>query len=85
MCLDLIPIQWRLQAISVLFLFEFEKVAYKRILGTFFQNCHQTSLDGVCWFGPILTHFFKMTELYLVARATVFSEEVYLRILKNML
>ena len=36
------------QARSVLFLFEFEKVAFKRILGTFFQNFHQTSLDGVC-------------------------------------
>ena len=29
MCLDLIPIQWRLQATSVLLLFEFEKVALK--------------------------------------------------------
>ena len=35
-------------------LFEFEKVAFKRILGTFFQNFHQTFLDGVFWFGPIL-------------------------------
>ena len=38
MCLDLIPIlaiQWWLQACSVL-LFEFQKVALKRILGTFF-------------------------------------------------
>ena len=26
----------------------FEKVAFKRILGTFFQNFHQTSLDWVC-------------------------------------
>ena len=67
MRLDLIPIQWRLQAISVLFLFEFEKVAFKRILGTFFQKFHQTPLDGGCSFGPILTHFFKMTGLHLVA------------------
>ena len=40
MCLDLIPIlaiQWWLQACSVL-LFEFQKVALKRILGTFFSN-----------------------------------------------
>ena len=43
MCLDLIPIQWRLQARAVLYLFEFEKVAFKRILGTFFQKFHQTS------------------------------------------
>ena len=38
MCLDLLPIlaiQWWLQACSVL-LFEFQKVALKRILGTFF-------------------------------------------------
>ena len=50
MCLDLIPIlaiQWWLQACSVL-LFEFQKVALKRILGTFFSNFHQTSLERLC-------------------------------------
>ena len=35
----------RLQARFVLLLFEFEKVAFEKILGTFFQNSHQTSLD----------------------------------------
>ena len=48
MCLDLIPIQGRLQATSVLLLFEFEKAALKKILGTFFPNFHQASLERLC-------------------------------------